>query len=108
MVPFRMVLREVTEARLDQADLMRHKDRQPPHEKRMAVITMLNYFEEIGIAVKRQSANEDRLYDFFSGILLLAWGKLEDLVKNERNVDNEQLYYSELEWLYDRWRIRKN
>lgn len=111
MVPMRLVLREITENRLDAALLKRpvKGDMAPgTDEKRGHLVTILNFYEELSIAALRKTANEDLLYDFFDGIISQSAAKLRDWIIHERTIDNEGEYYSEFLKLADRWAKRRH
>ena len=107
MVPARGILREITENRLDPAVLERKAKGAdlPPemNEKRACLVAVLNFYEELAIATLRSSTNEDRLYDFFSGIIQQSATRLESWIRNERSVDNEPENYCEFLKLAARW-----
>jgi hypothetical protein len=107
MLPVRLVLREITENRLEPASLQRSAKggEMPPEKdsKRAGLVTVLNFYEELAIATLRNSADEDRLYAFFSGIIQQSATCLEGWIKNERAVDHEPDYYCEFLKLVARW-----
>ncbi|MBX9599387.1 MAG: DUF4760 domain-containing protein [Bryobacteraceae bacterium] len=95
MVAVRLVFREVTEKRLDPATLMRRGTEAIPKEideKRAGVVAILNFFEEVAIAARKGDANEDRLFEFFDGIVRQTYANLEEWIRHERKVDNEPHY----------------
>lgn len=110
MVAVRLVLREVTEKRLDPATLMRRGTgaiSKEVDEKRAGVVAILNFFEEVSIAARKGDANEDRLFEFFDGIVRQTYANLEEWIRHERKVDNEPHYYCEMQALYGRWIERR-
>jgi len=111
MLPFRATLRALTEKRLNPADLARTLGQQLPPDidgTRANIVTILNFFEEVAIAARTNSANEMRLYEFFDSIVRQTYSHLEDWVRAERKIDNEVHYYSELEALYGKWTKRSS
>jgi hypothetical protein len=102
MVHFRLVLLDILEQRLDPMDLDR-KDL-ALQEKRCAIVSILNFLEEVSIAVHRRAASEDRLKDFYSIIVQQSYGKLEPWIKRERSIDNAPDYYYEFQKLAEQWR----
>ena len=107
MLPVRLVLREITENRLEAATLQRSAKggEMPPDVdgKRAGLVTVLNFYEELAIATQHNTADEERLYAFFSGIIQQSATCLEGWIKNERAVDNEPDYYCEFLKLVARW-----
>jgi len=106
MVPIRAVLREITENRLDPAALERKAKgdlSSDVEQKRACLVAVLNFYEELSIASLRKSANEERLYDFFSSIVSQSAIRLEQWIKHERAIDNEPDYYCEFLKLAARW-----
>ena len=76
-------------------------------EKRGHLVTILNFYEELAIAALRKTADEERLNDFFEGIISQSVSKLEDWIKHERRIDNEPDYYCEFLKLAERWAERR-
>jgi hypothetical protein len=103
MVQFRLVLLDILEHRVDPMDLVRTETDQSIKEKRCAIVSILNFLEEVSIAVHRRAASEDRLQDFYSIIVQQSYGKLEPWIKRERSTDNAPGYYAEFQKLAERW-----
>ena len=111
LVPMRLVLREITENRLDPDTLKRPAKGEitaETDEKRGRLVTILNFYEEMAIAALQKSANEDRLYEFFDAIIGQSAAKLQGWIEHEQRLDNEQDYYCEFLKLADRWRRRRH
>ncbi len=53
-------------------------------QKRMCIVTALNFYEEVSIAVLKKTANEERLREFFVAIVQQSFTKLEEWIKFER------------------------
>jgi hypothetical protein len=104
MISMRATLMDIMEGRLDPAKLTRGDPAM--QESRLLIVSVLNFLEEISIAVIKRTANEDRLKDFFSSITEQSFAKLEDWIKHERKIDNEPAYYCEFEKLVARWKNR--
>jgi Domain of unknown function (DUF4760) len=102
MMSIRLVLLDVMENRLDPKNVTRNDP--AILERRSHIVTVLNFFEELSIAVIKKTANEDRLKDFFSSIVQQAFAKLEDWIRAERKTDNEPAYYCHFEVLAERWK----
>jgi len=110
------IMKMIADERLDPSTLSRKRkgEVQPDDilEQRLKVTAMLNFYEEMAISVKDRSANEDKLFDFFSNVLEDAYFRLLQYIENERRIDASAAYASaayfcELEWLAKRWRQRK-
>jgi hypothetical protein len=110
MMPLKDIVREITEGHLDTAQLMRSgkgvKLDQSALCARSKVIGMLNFYEEVAIAVRIKSADEDILQRFFRAVILQAFDNLEVWIRNERTIDNESRYYVELEQLVAKWKTK--
>jgi len=110
MVATRLVLREITENRLDPITLQRPAKGEitrETDEKRGRLVAILNFYEELAITALRKSANEDLLYDFFEAIIGQSALKLRGWIEHERAVDNVPDYYCEFLTLADRWMQRR-
>lgn len=107
MLEVRLILREITENRLDPAILQRSarggEILPDVDSKRAALVTVLNFYEEVAIAILSKTADEASLYAFFSGIVQQCATHLEGWIMNERAVDNEPAYYCEFLKLAARW-----
>jgi hypothetical protein len=102
MLEIRSVLIDVLEDRIDPASLTRMDITKK--EARLSIVSALNFFEEVSIAILEGAANEDRLRDFFSAIAVQSFAKLEDWIKMERKIDNEPTYYIKFEIVTSRWK----
>lgn len=102
MLEIRSVLIEVLEGRIDPASLTRTDTTKK--NARLSIVSALNFFEEVSIALLEGTANEDRLKDFFSAIAVQSFAKLEDWIKTERKIDNEPTYYTKFELVTSRWK----
>jgi hypothetical protein len=110
MLSMRLVLREITENRLDPDSLKRAAKGEMPQgvdEKRGHLVTILNFYEELAIAALKKTADEDRLYEFFDAIVSQSASKLDDWIRHERRIDNEPEYYCEFVKLAGRWAEKK-
>jgi hypothetical protein len=102
MVKIRSVLMDIMESRVDPASLTRGDA--GVQESRMLIVSALNFFEELSIAVLNKNADEHRLKQFFAAITSQSFAKLEDWIRHERKIDNEPGYYVEFEALVTRWK----
>ena len=110
-VSIRAVMANVTDGRLDISTIQRHHQSQvfdlEAHEIRMKVLSALNFYEELAIGIFEKSVDNDRSIRFFYSIANQAYEKLEEWIKNERNVDHTQTYYIEFEALINLWRKQR-
>lgn len=108
---FKKVMKAIADERLDPNTLSRARKgdvkTNEVEEQRLKVTSMLNFYEELGICVKDHSADEQKLFDFFSNILDDTYSRLLPYIETERRIDNSSSYFCELEWLAKRWRARK-
>jgi hypothetical protein len=111
LYPWRKILKEVTDEKLDPEVLMRKfkGEVQDPDilEKRYAISSLLNFFEEMAISVAERSADEEKLNRFFGQIVNQVYTRLEGFIANERKIDNANRYYIDFQKLTDRWRRRR-
>lgn len=64
----------------------------------------LSLFEELGLAVRRNYADEQILCFFYEENIIRYWGQLQDIVHYNRTNYNKPLLFENFEWLYDRWK----
>jgi hypothetical protein len=103
MVPMRAVLMDILEKRLDPSTLVRaNKDL---YDKRNSVVSILNFLEEVSIAVHRKAASEGRLRDFYGAIVRNSHDQLMVWIDTERDLDGNDKYYIEFEKLAIRWKL---
>jgi len=70
---------------------------------RSNVTDLLNFFEEMAIAINMGVADEDTLKRSFRGLLHLYCMALEDFIKQRRSKFNNPRIFLEIENLYTRW-----
>ena len=108
MTPLRDLVREITEGQTLTSTLMRTTKGAilggDELQARSKVVGMLNFYEEVAIAVMERSADELMLRRFFRAVICQAFDNLESWIKNERTIDNEGRYYIYLEDLVERWK----
>lgn len=71
--------------------------------KRLAVVEVLNFFEELAIAVHTGVADNDTLYRGFRGPLSEYYATLEPWVKRHRSSKKRPTMWIELEKLVEKW-----
>ena len=71
---------------------------------RAAIITVLDFFEDLSLAVLMGRADEDTARGFFYSIVTVAYAELEDWVKRVRIRYNQPTAFQHSEELYNRWR----
>jgi hypothetical protein len=107
MRPFKDAIREITEGERDPVLLMRkakgEKLSKEVLEARSFVVGLLGFYEEVSIAVRKKSAEEATLKLFMRAVVCQCWDHMKPWIENERKIDNEAGYYTELQWLADRW-----
>jgi len=110
LAPLKEPLREILEGRLQTATLQRGPGvtlTADVLKSRSAVVNILNFYEEIAILVHTKGADEERLRRFFGAVVVDGYAKLESWIQHERQLDNRQQYYRDLEQLAARWRTKE-
>ncbi len=69
-----------------------------------AVLDVLNFFETVSIAIKKEVADEPTLKMFFRGMLLEYWGDLETFISEMRTRTKNFNIFAETNWLFDQWK----
>jgi uncharacterized protein DUF4760 len=82
-------------------DLHQFSDEQK--QKRGEVIMVLNFFEEMSVAVQRGRADERYLYDYFKSTVEELWNKLYNFIQADRKFGKPS-YWSDFEKLATNWR----
>jgi len=77
-----------------------------PSPDRQALLAILNFWEEIAVAVLWHEADEDLLQDFFYSAVIKSFGVTEGWIKKERVARNQPSGYIRFENLYNRWRSK--
>lgn len=76
----------------------------PDDMDRQTLIAILNFWEEIAIAVFSHEADERLLKDFFNTMALRTFGVTQDWIIKARVAKNYPTAYIQFEYLYNRWR----
>jgi uncharacterized protein DUF4760 len=71
---------------------------------RSKIVGMLNFYEQVAIAVQIKSADERILRRFFRAVICQSFDNLEGWIKNERTIDNEPRYFTDMEELAKSWK----
>jgi hypothetical protein len=70
-----------------------------------AILALVNYFEGLGILVRRKLVDIDLVYDFWGSDINLIWGKLQPIVEGEKKKWNYPML--NCEYLYDELKKRE-
>jgi hypothetical protein len=73
--------------------------------EQMAILSILNYLEGIGILVRRKLVDADFVYDFWSGDIPTLWEKVKPIIEGERKKWNYPLLLN-AEYLYNEMKKR--
>ncbi|MGA2985175.1 MAG: DUF4760 domain-containing protein [Terriglobia bacterium] len=76
----------------------------PDDLHRQTLIAILNFWEEIAIAVFAHEASELLLQDFFNTMVLRTFAVTQVWINKERNTKKYPTAYIQFENLYNRWR----
>jgi hypothetical protein len=71
--------------------------------KETNVIHFLNFLEEVGIAIEKGGADPAVLKEAYGGVVLKAWGKLQDWVKDQRAEYGQPRIWIYVEDLAKKW-----
>jgi hypothetical protein len=74
--------------------------------EQMAILSILNYLEGIGILVRRKLVDADFVYDFWSGDIPTLWEKVKPIIEGERKKWNYPLLLN-AEYLYNEMKKRE-
>jgi hypothetical protein len=74
--------------------------------EQMAILSILNYLEGMGILVRRKLVDADFVYDFWSGDIPTLWEKVKPIVEGERKKWNYPLLLN-AEYLYNEIKKRE-
>lgn len=72
-------------------------------EKWSNLIDILNFFESLGIAIRRESADTETAKQFFRHIITGYWQVFEKVIKERRAERSNPRLFIELEWLFNEW-----
>ena len=73
-------------------------------DKQMAILNLLNLFENISIAVNNKIADEEILKSFYKEILCPSYSQLKKIISIIRHQEKNQNYWSEYETLIEKWK----
>jgi hypothetical protein len=74
--------------------------------EQMAMLSLLNYLEAIGILVRRKLVDVDFVFDFWSGDIPTLWEKMKPIIEGERKKWNYPLLLN-AEHLYNETKKRE-
>ena len=72
-------------------------------DKLMAAVEVLNFLEEVAIAVNRSLADERLAKNIFVNVVSDTWDRLEDFVKARRRSSSNEDLYKNIEELVYKW-----
>lgn len=72
-------------------------------DKLMAAVEILNYLEEVAIAVSQRLANEAIAKDLFKKSFVDAWSRLEDFITSRRSSTSNKDLYKNIEKIVKEW-----
>jgi len=72
----------------------------------MNIRHVLNFFEEVAIAVRTGHVDEELLANAFAGLIIRAYNALGAWITEHRRLTGRQKVWAELQWLYERWKDR--
>lgn len=73
-------------------------------DKRMIVVEVLNFFEEMAVAVNTNALDAELLKRFFQTVVLRAWDRYGYWVAQYREGDGGRRIYTDLEELVSTWK----
>lgn len=71
-------------------------------ERKDDIYFVLASFEGLGALVFKGELNLTLLEDFFSGIIVVAWSKLQRFVEDERRISGRETWLEWAQWLAER------
>ena len=72
-------------------------------DKQMAILNLLNLFENISIAVNNNIADEDILKSFYKEIFCPSYSQLKNIISITRQQERNQNCWSEFETIIKKW-----
>jgi Domain of unknown function (DUF4760) len=108
VLPLRKPIREITEGLLDAGNFERSKRGDKLSEEQLGlrsdIVAILSFWEEVALAVRTKSANEEKIQRYFEPVMVQGYDCMRAWIENERKVDNEPIYFLELEKVVLRWK----
>lgn len=77
---------------------------EPQKTQRTELLGLLSFYEEICLAIRMRSANEEKLKRYFKAVLVQTFTKVKPFIEKERSVDNDLTYYIEFEKVFEVWK----
>ncbi|HXM42620.1 MAG TPA: DUF4760 domain-containing protein [Bryobacteraceae bacterium] len=77
---------------------------EPQKTQRTELLGLLSFYEEICLAIRMRSANEEKLKRYFKAVLVQTFTKVKPFIDKERAVDNNLRYYIEFEEVFEVWK----
>ena len=72
------------------------------------VALLMTTWESLGVLVFRGEVSLDLVDDFFSGIIVISWQKLEIFVRELRREGDRETYFEWFQWLAERMHDRES
>ena len=108
MHPIRKPIREITEGLLDYTSAMHKGKGVRLNEEALAIrnhiVIALGFLEEIAMAIRTGTANEEKLRRYYGPLMINIFDSLKKWIECERETDNEPAYYIELEAVVKDWK----
>lgn len=103
MYHVRDACRQIMDMRGDAPEAARARiDENEPYRKNIRPI--LNFLEELSIAVRTGRADGETSNRFFAGIVINLFQVTEEWIKEQRRNRNRPKLWIELQWLYNQWK----
>jgi hypothetical protein len=68
------------------------------------VADVLNFFEEMAIAIQLEVADEETARRFFRGIVVTYYDALRGWIEKRRSERSNPRFFREIEWVWERWK----
>ena len=98
----RDVCRQIMDMK-DKPEHERKKELNDNENLRKNVRPVLNFLEELALAVRIERTDSDLSKRMFAGIVISVYHVAEPWIKDQRLTRNRPQLWSELEWLYRKW-----
>ena len=90
-----------------QSDATKYENLIKNQQTLTSIKLMLNFLEDIAIAIKQDFVDEDVIYLSLGTVIPNAFNRLKFFIDRERERYDDKRVYEELEYLVDSWKPRK-
>jgi hypothetical protein len=108
MADYKNIGRDIRRGIVDPVTLARKSQStvfdEPQKTQRANLLGLLSLYEEVSLAIRMRSANEEKVKRYFRATMVQTFTKVKVFVDKERGVDNDLTYYIEFEKVFEAWK----